>query len=119
MLKEVLNTRQDKGQLKRRWFSSRDADLIVWYSDDEKIFGFQLCYDRHGREKAITWNSAHGFSHNLVDDGEAVGMAHKRTPILVADGLFDVAAISRLFEKICQHVPPEIAEFVSKKLAEE
>ena len=118
MLKEVLNTRQEKGQLKRRWFSSREEDLIVWYSADGKIFGFQLCYDRQGRERALTWNSEHGFAHNLIDDGEAVGMAHKQSPILVADGLFDAAAISGLFGEICQRVPPDIAEFVSKKLAE-
>lgn len=118
MLKEVLNTRQQEGQLKRRWFSSRDEDLIVWYSADGKIFGFQLCYDRQGRERALTWNSEHGFAHNLIDDGETVGMAHKQSPILVADGLFDAAVISRRFCEIGLWVPKEIMDFVAGKLAE-
>lgn len=118
MLKEVFNTRQEKGQLERRWFSSSDEDLIVWYSADGKIFGFQLCYDRQGRERALTWNSEHGFAHNLIDDGEAVGMAHKQSPILVTDGIFDAAAISEHFCEICQWVPKDIVDFVSGKLAE-
>lgn len=118
MLTEHLNTRQDKGQRKRGWFSSRDEDLIVWYSDNGEIYGFQLCYDRQGRERAITWNSEHGFFHNRIDDGDTVGIAHKRSPILVADGVFDAAAISTLFSDICQFIPIDVVEFVSRKLAE-
>lgn len=118
MLREVLHTRQEKGQRKRRWFSSRDEDLIVWYSEDGGIFGFQLCYDRQGRERAITWDAERGFTHNIIDDGEAVGMAHKQSPILVADGAFDAAAMSGHFCEICQGVPKDIMDFVAKKLAE-
>ena len=41
------------GDRDRRWIADEYFDLIVWYEDDQTIHGFQLCYDKPGRERAL------------------------------------------------------------------
>jgi len=84
MLTELEKVPQHGGR-RRRWFRSAKQELIVWFSEDDSMWGFQLCYDLDKQEKALTWTQDQGFSHERVDDGEDVGLRHKRTPILVID----------------------------------
>jgi hypothetical protein len=118
MLRELAPVNQSVPGRPRRWFQSDNEDLIVWYAEDGAIYGFQLCYDRQGHERALTWAPDHGFLHNRIDAGEREGLRYKRSPILVADGIFDAAAMSRRFPEVSTLLPPEIREFVSGKLAE-
>jgi hypothetical protein len=118
MLRELSDVRQIEGGRPRRWFQSSDEDLIVWYAEDGTIYGFQLCYDRHEHERALTWMRGRGYSHNRIDTGERRAFRHKRSPVLVADGRFDASAMTRRFLQISAALPPEITEFVSGKLAE-
>jgi hypothetical protein len=53
-----------------------------------------------------------------VDDGEALGLADKRAPILIADGVFDYEAVLERFLTIADGVPRDIADFVAGKLKE-
>lgn len=86
MLKEISNPRQIQGEPCRRWFTSDTADLVVWFDSNDEVIAFQLCYDKPHAERAVTWRAeARGLSHMAVDDGEAVGMGHKASPILVPD----------------------------------
>ena len=80
MLTEIQNVRQIPGEGFRRWFSDNYFDLIVWYDDERKLVGFQLCYDKDGRERALTWTHEHGFQHNRIDSGEIAGHI-KMTPV--------------------------------------
>lgn len=52
MLVELKDVRQIPNDGFRRWFTDEDFDLIVWYEDD-KITGFQLCYDKKEMEFLI------------------------------------------------------------------
>ena len=70
MLKEYLQVRQIEGESKRRWFSDDYFDLIVWFDEQDEITGFQLCYDIHHVQRAVTWQKDSGFSHHKIDDGE-------------------------------------------------
>jgi hypothetical protein len=79
--------RSVQGDSDRRWLSDDYFDLIVWYDSTQQIQGFQLCYDKSGRERALTWKLKHGFSHEAIDGGESKPTAN-RTPILIADGPF-------------------------------
>jgi hypothetical protein len=118
MLRELSDVRQIEGSRRRRWFQSSNEDLIVWYAEDDSIYGFQLCYDRHDDERALTWMRGQGFSHNRIDAGEGSALRYKRSPVLVADGRFDAHAMMRRFMEISAALPQEIGEFVSGKLAE-
>jgi len=116
MLSEVPGVRQNPGEGRRRWFSDREMDLIVWLDGSDGIAGFQLCYDRDSRERALTWMRDRGFSHRRVDDGESVGHL-KRTPILVPDGVFDGGSVTRRFRELSSEIDSEIADFVLEALA--
>ena len=117
-LTELADVQQHPGRPRRRWFRSSTEDLIVWYADDGSIFGFQLCYDRARTERALTWRKGKGYSHDRVDDGESVGLAHKQTPILVSDGVFNAEAVLERFLAASNAIPRDIVDFVTAKLKE-
>lgn len=117
MLTEIENTRQVDGEEKRRWFRDKDLDLIVWYDGSDNVTGFQLCYDKSTRERALTWNKPGVYSHNAIDDGEVAGKA-KMTPILVADGVFDAVRVADIFRARSTGLPADLADTVLRKIRE-
>ncbi len=116
MIRELSDLRQVQDEPPRRWFADDYFDLIVWGGDRGAIVGFQLCYDKSGDEHALTWHINTGFSHQRVDDGE-MKRPYKATPILVEDGFFDVAAISRLLKEHSRTMDEKIARFVLDKIS--
>ena len=120
MLRELSDTRQIPGEARRRWFESSRCDLIVWLRGDESAEGFQLCYDKEeAKEQALTWIDGRGFSHMAVDSGNRRTAGHGRgTPLLVANGTFDVDRIRRIFRAEAKGIPPEYIELVLTKLDE-
>ena len=42
------------GDYDRKWLSDDHFDLIVWYTSNDKIYGFQLCYGKPRFERALT-----------------------------------------------------------------
>ena len=116
MLSEIRNPRQVKGEGPRRWFTDDYFDLIVWYDDEKHLVGFQLCYDKLVRERALTWTREHGYQHNRIDTGEVPGHA-KMTPIIVADGAFSAAAVTERFRRASAEIDPAVSSFVIGTLA--
>ena len=117
-LTEVVDVRQVPGEARRRWFTSDDLDLIVWYAPSGVPETFQLCYDKPRAERALTWRPETGFRHMAVDDGEGVDFKWKGTPILVPDGAFDPERLRRRFEQSSVDVPGDVVGLVTTKLAE-
>jgi len=117
MLYEIKNVKSYENEPRRRWFFEHDIDLTVWFDDNSRIIGFQLCYDKQDSPHALTWRENSGFLHHEIDDGENPGsFGHKGIPILMMDGVFDKEKIARLFQKKSKEIAPEIAEFVYDKL---
>jgi hypothetical protein len=115
-LDEVQTPRQHPGEPRRRWFTSDALDLIVWYDPTGRPTGFQFCYGKPLAEHALTWRADQGFTHTGVDDGENVGLAFKRTPILVPDGALDIRRIVRLFQDASARLPADVTAFVMEAL---
>ena len=113
---ELRDVRQIENEHRRRWFSDAFFDLIVWVDDAGEIVGFQLCYDKEGHQRALTWKSPSHYIHTGVDDGEDRPGRYKGTPILVVDGAFDRAAIGERFRQAAASIDPAIAELVHAKL---
>ncbi len=111
-MKESAGVRQIPGEPERRWFSSEDFDLIIWISADHTFTGFELCYDKRGRERSVVWSQTRGFSHMAVDDGERRPGRHKATPMLVADGAFDARQVYLSFLEASRSLPQEVTDFV-------
>jgi hypothetical protein len=115
MLREIHNARQVEGEGFRRWFTDEYFDLIVWYDDNRRLIGFQLCYDKQGKERALTWTTDHGFQHNRIDSGEVPGHS-KMTPVIIADGMFDNRPVAERFSRECGEIDRQIAKFVVESL---
>lgn len=117
MLREWKGVRQRPEEGRRRWFTDEDMDLIVWYTDDDEISGFQLCYAKQTDQHAVTWFTDGTYSHARVDDGEsgrAIGV--KETPILVQDGVFDASQIAEAFRREADLVDPQIRDLVYRRI---
>jgi hypothetical protein len=117
ILRELADTRQVAGEPRRRWFCSPELDLIVWMGGDEKLIGFQLCYDKHVGERALTWRIGRGYDHAAIDAGETVPSKYKGTPILVADGAFQHERVAAIFREASVEVPEHIRAFVAQAIA--
>jgi hypothetical protein len=115
MLREMSRVRQDPDEPARRWFADDYFDLIVWMGPDGEISGFQLCYDKPGDERALTWQSKTGFQHNRVDSGD-LQRPFKASPILITDGHFDAAAAARLFREHSTGMDKRVAEFILQQI---
>jgi len=87
MLKEFKDISQHTGEPRRRYFYSEYFDLYVWEDKNSKLIGFQLCYDKENKERALSYIDGK-FTHRGIDTGESSASAN-RTPILVADGVFN------------------------------
>ena len=116
MLKEARETRQIPNEPFRRWFSDNMFDLIVWYTKDNSIMGFQLCYRKGMDEHALTWLKGKGFSHKRIDDGEGRPAEYKMTPVLVPDGAFDRDNVLAEFERVSGALDPDIVSVVTQSM---
>lgn len=101
--------------LDRRWISDDYFDLIVWYESLDQIHGFQLCYDKPRRERALTWTRTRGYLHTAIDSGESKPTTN-RTPILIADGTFPAEQIKREFMIRGGLLPTDIRELVLARI---
>lgn len=100
------------GDCARQWFSDDYFDLIVWYGPDRQArVGFQLCYDKGGHERAVTWLEDKGFQHHAVDDGEPDPFTNA-TPILRPDGGLPLAAVVAEFQTRAAGIDAEIRAWV-------
>jgi len=104
-----------RSDYKRTWMSDDYFDLIVWYKPSNAIHGFQLCYGKPDCERAFTWLSHSGFTHSQIDSGEEEPEAN-RTPILLPDGSFPIAEVSREFTRRSEQLPKSLRNFVMAKL---
>jgi hypothetical protein len=107
--------RQVPEDYRRRWMSDEDMDLIVWLEPDGRFHGFQLCYDKTGRERALTWVANGGFSHHAVDSGDTNPNGNC-TPVLVPDGNMPIELVRREFAQRSLQLDPKIREFVREWL---
>jgi len=110
-------TRRVARDLDRSCISDDYFDLFVWYEPDGRIHGFQLCYDKPRRERALTWTRDRGFLHARIDTGEDSPYANC-TPILVVDGEFPASKVRHEFVTRSASLSNEIRELVLARLDE-
>ncbi|MBI1397362.1 MAG: hypothetical protein GC151_15425 [Betaproteobacteria bacterium] len=120
-LREIPDVRQIPGESPRRWFTSTDADFVVWLDASGRPLGFQFCYDKGGGETAITWRRDTGFTQARVDDGESRALACKATPLLLGNTSGpDLRRALERFSALADDLPERYAhEFTWRLLAGE
>ena len=104
-----------KGDLPRRFISDDYFDLYVWYRPDQCFHGFQLCYDKGGQERAVTWIMGKQPSHSTVDTGDDLP-TENRSPMLTGGGYFPAAEVIAEFTRRSVHLSPKIRRLVLAKL---
>lgn len=92
-------------------------DLIVWYEPDGGVHGFQLCYDKPGRERALTWTLVDGFRHGRIDIVEYDPRAN-RTPVLLPEGSFPSDVVRAEFLSQSAEVSETIRTLVRARIDE-
>jgi len=117
-MRESVEGRQAGPSGDRRWFYSDRFDLVVWSTGDGGLTAFHLCYDKDRNEHALTWSERSGFLHYAVDDGDRFGdsLAHKASPVFVANGVVGIGRLIAEFTKEAQAVDQPVRDFVLAKL---
>jgi len=118
MLYEIKNVKQNEGEPRRRRFIDDYFDLVVWSDANDKIEGFQLCYDKTKNQHALTWHKEFGYMHNRVDEGKDKAGKPKSIPVLVTDGFFPCQEIADTFKRESKSLDKKIAAAVYKKILE-
>ena len=116
MLSEFIDVSQHVGEPRRRYFVSDFFDLYVWEDKDNHFVGFQLCYDKKNKERALSYIDG-VFTHRGIDTGEA-NVGENRTPILVADGVFNKEENLNKFIDESKLIDRKVATYVIKMLEE-
>jgi hypothetical protein len=116
VLHEIKNVKQERGAGRRRWFEADDLELVVWHDTSGHLTGFQLCYDLGQGEHALTWRPGTGFSHAVVDSGDATPLKNQ-SPVLTPDGDVPWQEIARLFDAQSESLEPKLRQLVHDKLA--
>lgn len=114
----MARVRQHDPQLRRRWFRDDYFDLFTWQAVDGaagRWSGFQLCYDRPARERALSWHAGKGYAHERVDDGEATPTKN-RTPVMVADGAMPLTTVLAEFDARAGSLDPALRAFLRERL---
>ncbi len=107
--------RQVPGDLPRKWMMDGEMELILWFDEQQHLFGFELVYDRFGDQRSLRWTPNAGLSHHRIDDGERTGRIGC-TPILRDGGPADIASVSARFQQHAADLPAPIRDFVLRRL---
>ena len=115
MLSEIKDVTQYESGKHRRWFQDDFFDLYTWETYRGDMLGFQLCYAKLGKERALRWSKESGYRHEGVDAPEdKPGRA--MSALFVADGVFDPTGIASKFDGASIEMPARIKEFVLEKI---
>lgn len=117
MLKEFKHVKQEPGAGKRRWWGGDGLEFTVWYDDNDRVTGFQLCY----LGCAFTWQTSGYWSHVTV--GSGIGEINGRgyaCPILQPNGAapYPPKRLLKMFERAAEgRVGQQIHEVVTGVLS--
>jgi hypothetical protein len=117
VLREIQGVRQDRPEVRRRWFQDDYLDLFVWTEGGGgRMLAFQLAYDRTGDEHLLEWECTRGYLHRRVSDGDRhiTGMA--MTPLLGIAGRFPKYRVLTEFERRSSGLEPALREAVRRRL---
>ena len=115
MLNEINDVTQYETGKHRRWFHDDYFDLYTWENFDGVLQGFQLCYARLGRERALRWSPEMGYSHEGVDAPEDKP-GRSMSALFVADGVFDARSVGSIFADAALEMPEKFRTFVLERI---
>ena len=115
MLNEIKDVTQYETGKHRRWFHDDYFDLYTWETPEGTLQGFQLCYAKAGKERALRWSPEAGYSHEGVDAPEDKP-GRSMSALFVADGVFDAEIGRAIFENAALEMPENCRAFVLDRI---
>lgn len=104
------------GDFDRKWCSDDYFDIILWFESDNRLYGFQLLYDKDNDDpKIITYSRDRGLRCNRVDLGEN-DPCKNRTPIIDGGANFDKYKILEEFRIRGRTLPLATYQFIENAL---
>ena len=115
-LREIKHVWQKEPGIFKRWFTDDNFwDIYVWSNPHDEIVGVQICYDKHSREKAITWLRDKIFDHTNVN---SIYRNRTSTPILMPDEVFHNQDLLEKFINDSKNLEKHITTFIIQKFDE-
>lgn len=108
--KKIIVQDEFRKGLKKYWFADEDMELIYWLDKNQKVFSFQLCYDKNHRERAVVWHLNEGLKHYQVDGGE--DQEFNRSPVFLDSDKESLNQVKRRFHESSQKIPNHVVQFV-------
>lgn len=122
MLTEWKDVRQVPGQRRRRCFTDKTFELMLWLETDGSLYGFQLIYALPSRPlMAVTWTKDEGALFHEVHGGDRAGAGGwdaGRTLGAASIDEFDKPAVLEAFEASAGELPGEYYVFVRRQLVD-
>jgi|GEM_PF-718869 len=103
MLEELPNIRQIRGEGFRRWFVDEDLELILWYDEEKKLTGFQICYDKLAGNRSVTWK-------------RRIGRDGKPKSVLTSDGPYNKSRLYALAKRSMDNLDDGLRVFILERL---
>lgn len=119
MLREISYVKQERKKDRKRWFTDDDWDVFVWNRPDGSFSGFQLCYDKTGYQRALTWMDGEAPAHTAVRETNGHAGTHDHSsPLLVADGSADIPSLVEQFRDVSAKIDADVRNHITGKLRE-
>jgi len=118
---ETRVVRQTDQRLRRAWYQSASADVILVHdADSGEFLSFEIDWEgrRERRRSYVTWTREAGLRTGHVDTGEGDTLQYKAAPVVLWDSKTDPQHIQearKLIERSC--IEEGLREAVLKRLA--
>ncbi|OAI56366.1 hypothetical protein AYO49_00760 [Verrucomicrobiaceae bacterium SCGC AG-212-N21] len=109
--------RRFSNDLDKSYTADNYMDLVVWYESSGEVHGFQLCYDRYDRPRAVTWTRGRGFSHCVVQPYGETGLGFGMSPVLESNNEFSWSMVLCEFNERSTGLDPAIRQLVQEQIA--
>ncbi|MDH5180944.1 MAG: hypothetical protein OEZ39_15645 [Gammaproteobacteria bacterium] len=115
---ECTAVQQFPDEPKKRWFFDHYFDLFIWESESSEIVAFQLCFEKKGVEKALSWSTDAGFKHLQVHNAGIKYGSHKMSPVMYSTEWFQLTPVKYTFLESSAEIDRQVKNFVIEKLVE-
>ena len=119
MFIEIKKIRQNRNEGYRRWFTSDDMDLFVWYDDKCRVSSFQISSRDGAGEYLVNWSENNGLTYSRVIEPEPGALRYKGSNLLVTRKRFKLKSIFDKFLTYSKKVNTELVRFIVNTLVRE
>lgn len=116
MLYEITHVRPSRRGQSKRWFTSIDMDLFVWFRNGVPVH-FQLYIDKRARERVICWDIRDGFNCYLVNN-TANDECYGLSPVAVSFSRLELRVLARSFLAACENIDADLGDYIYARLME-